>query len=196
MQELPLQDIIKAHTDGLWAHAQEFLPMIRFFLLYREGPVSPERLATTMQWVPSEMEAFLNASGLIVNDHGLIQPVVGGGCALDTFLLALLTGQPVYVTRTCPATGRRIHLTVTEQGIQEVDPPGVVLSLRLPHTETTASNVQATICAYGHFFADRDVASTWPDLHPEAVVLSVEEAFQVACAISDAARNAAQKAEK
>lgn len=188
MQDISLQDIIKAHTDVFSAHAQEFLPMICFLLLHREGPVSPERLATAMHWTRAEVEAFLHASGLVVNDHRTIQIMPGGGCALDTLLLALLTGQPAHVVRTCPASGRPIRLTVTEQGINELDPPGTVLSLRLPNAETNVSNTQATICTYGHFFADREAASTWPGLHPEAVLLSGEDAFHVACAIANTAR--------
>lgn len=196
MQDLSLQDIIKAHTEALSAHAQGFLPMIRFLLLHREGPVEPARLAGAMQWTPREGEVFLQAHGLVINDHGAIERGRRSGCALDRLLDALLTGQPVHVVRTCPASGRLIHLTVTEQGIQELDPPGTVLSLRPPNAETTASNANATVCAYGHFFANREAASTWSGLHPGAVVLSVEEAFQVARAIANAARKVAEEGDK
>lgn len=195
MLDIPLQEIITAHINALAADAEEFLPMIRLLLLLGEGPVSPRRLASAMHRTTSETEAFLQSSGLMVDASGNIQMVAGAGCALDTLLFPLLTGQLTRVVSTCPATGKEIRLTVTPEGIEDLDPQGAVLSLRLPGSETRACNVQATICAYGHFFVDREYASTWPDLHPEAVLLSVEDAARLAHEIANAARWYAEKAE-
>lgn len=193
MLHIPLQEVITAHTDALAAHAEGFLPMIRFLFLQRSGPVSPDRLATAMHWTPSEVEAFLHASGLVLDDRGTIQTVAGSGCALDTLLFSMLTGHATRVVSTCPATGKEICLTVTPQGIESLDPQGVVLSLLLPSRETSASNAQETICSYGHFFVDQEHASTWPGLHPEAVLLSIEDAAHLASALANAARRYAEK---
>jgi len=195
MVDIPLQDIITAHTDALAAHAEGFLPMIRFLLLQGSGPVSPERLATAMHWTRSEVEAFLHSSGLVIEASGNIQTVAGSGCALDTLLFSMLTGRSTRVVSTCPATGKEIRLTVTPQGIEDLDPKAAVLSLRLPSLETSASNAGETICSYGHFFVDREHASTWPGLHPEAVLLSVEDAGPLAREIANAARRYAEKME-
>lgn len=193
MVDVPLQDVIAAHIDTLAAHGEEFLPMIRLLLLLGEGPVSPERLAADMHTTRAEAEAFLQAAGLVVDAEGNIQMVAGAGCALDTLLFPLLTGRSVPVFSTCPATGRPIRLTVTPDGIADLDPASVVLSLRLPGPETHADTVQTTICAYGHFFADREHAATWPPLHPEAVLLSVADAAQLAHEIATAARGYAEQ---
>jgi len=194
MLDIPLQEVITAHTDALAAPASGFLPMIRFLFLQRSGPVSPDRLATAMHWTPSEGEAFLHASGLVLDDRGTIQTVAGSGCALDTLLFSMLTGHSTHVVSTCPATGKEIRLTVTPQGIEDLDPQGAVLSLRLPGPATNASNAGETICVYGHFFVDREHASAWPDLHPEAVLLSVEDAARLAEALASAARRYAEQA--
>jgi hypothetical protein len=193
MVHIPLQEVIIAHTDALAAHSEGFLPMICFLLLQRSGPVSPDRLATAMHWTPSEVEAFLHASGLVLDDRGTLQTVAGSGCALDTLLFSMLTGHATRVVRTCPATGKQIRLTVTDAGTLDLDPQGAVLSLRLPGPATNASNAGETICAYGHFFVDREHASAWPDLHPEAVLLSVEDAVTLASALATAARRYAEK---
>jgi hypothetical protein len=193
MLDIPLQEVIDAHTDALTAHAEGFLPMIRFLLLQRSGLVSPDRLAIAMHWTPSEGEAFLHASGLVIDDRGTIQTVAGSGCALDTLLFSMLTGHATPVVRTCPATGKQIRLTVTPQGIEDLDPQCVVLSLRLPSLETNAWNAGETICAYGHFFVDQEHASTWPGLHSEAVLLSVEDAVHLAREIANTARRYAEK---
>lgn len=188
MSPLTLQEIITAHTDALAAHAEGFLPVIRLLLLQGAGPVPPERLATAMHWTPLEGEAWRNASGLVVDTEGNIQVRAGSGCALDTLLLPMLTGHAARVVSTCKATGRQIRLTATPEGIRDLDPPSAVLSLRLPSLETNASNAQASICAYGHYFVDRQAASTWLGLHPEAVLLSVEDAAHLAREIANASR--------
>ena len=172
MVDLPLQDIITAHTDALSAHAQEFLPTIRLLLLQGSGPVSPEQLATVMQWTRSEVGAFLRSSGLA----------------------PMLTGRSTRMDSTCPATGKEIRLTATPHGVEDMAPEGAVLSLRLPSLETSAGNAGETICAYGHFFVDREHASTWPGLHPDAVLLSVADAAHLAREIANAARRHAEKA--
>jgi hypothetical protein len=100
------------------------------------------------------------------------------------------------VLSTCPATGRQIRLTITaEARIEDLDPQAAVLSLRLPSETTNVCNVRETVCHYGHFFVDREHASTWPGLHPEAVLLSVEEGAQLAREIASAARTYMEKAE-
>lgn len=50
------------------------------------------------------------------------------------------------------------------------------------------------MCHYGHFFADRKSASTWPDLHPEAVLLSPEDAAHLAREIANVSLMYAEKA--
>jgi len=195
MPQPTLHEIITAHTDALAVHAEEFLPTIRLLLLQGAGPVSPERLATAMRWTTLEVEAFLHSSGLVVGDEGNIQMGAGTGCALDTLLAPMLTGHATHVVSTCLATGKQIHLTATPHGVEDLDPEGAVLSLRLPSSETSASNAPATICAYGHFFVDREAASTWPGLHPEAVLLSVGDAARLAQALASATRRYAEKAE-
>jgi len=195
MRELPLHDIIAAHTVALAAHADEFLPMIRYLLLLGEGPVTPERLASVLRWTRPQAEAFLQASSLTVDDEGDLQMVADAGCALDRLLAPMLTGRSAHVISTCPASGRPIRLTATPQGADDLDPPGAVVSLRLPGPETSAETVQSAICAYGHFFVDRERAATWPRLHPEALLLSVASATHLARAIADAAVGYAESAQ-
>ena len=159
MFDVPLQEVITAHTDALAVSAEGFLPMIRFLFLQRSGPVSPDRLATAMHWTPLEVEAFLHASDFVIDDRGDLQTVAGSECALNTLLVSMLTGRSSHVVSPCPASGKEIRLTVTPQGVEDLDPQGAVLSLRLPSSATSARNAGETICAYGHFFVDREHAS-------------------------------------
>jgi hypothetical protein len=187
MQDLSLQEMITAHTALLAKHLEEFLPLIRLLRLLGKGPVSPEEVATMMHGKPQQVEELLHLWGLVVDAEGAMQTVAGSGCALDTLLFPMLTGRSSSVVATCPATGRQFRLRVTEHTIEDLDPPGAVLSLRLPGETTDAENVQATICTHGHFFVDREQASAWPGLHPETVLLPVEEAAHLARALAEAA---------
>ena len=196
MKGLSLPDIIAAHTRTLVDHLEEFLPLIRLLLLLGEGPISLEQVATMMHWTPQQVEEILQVWGLVVDAEGVMQTGASAGCALDALLVPLLSGRSSQVSATCPATGKLIRLTVTKDGIQDLEPTSAVLSLRLPGEATTADNVQATICAYGHFFVDREHASTWPGLYPEAVLLSVEEAAHLARAIAEAACGYAAEVQK
>lgn len=209
MVDIPLQDIITAHTDALAAHAEEFLPMIRLLLLLGKGSVSREQLATAMRLSREEVEAFVQSAHLVVDMDGTLhlapgphqiqldgdEPFTMAGCALDTLLFSMLTGRSARVVSTCPATGTQVSLTVTPQGILDLNPHAAVVSLRLPGETTNACNTRETICAYGHFFVDRESASTWPGLHPEAVLLSAEDAAHLAREIANASRRYAEKTE-
>jgi alkylmercury lyase len=207
MRDIPLQDVITAHTGNAASdQLEEFLPLARFLLLRGSGPVSPERLATALHCPRAEVGALLQSSGLVIGPDGYIHLAPGphqiqldgetlsGWCALDTLLFPLLMGHATRVTSACAATGRPIRLTVTEHGITDLEPQAAVLSLRLPGETTEVENVQETICAYGHFFVDREHAATWPGLHPEAALLSVEEAARLAREIANVVRGYAEKA--
>ncbi len=209
MVQIPWQEIITAHTDALAHHYEEFVLLIRLLrLLGEETSVSPEHLATTTHHTREEIEAFLQSTDLVVCRDGTIdlspdphliqleKKTLTGACALDTLVYPVLLGCSAHVLSTCPATGRQIRLTVTAKArIEDLDPKATVLSLRLPDETTNVCNVRETVCHHGHFFVDREHASTWPGLHPEAVLLSVEEGVQLAREIASAARTYMEKAE-
>ena len=202
MLQIPMQEIITAHTDTLSNHYEEFVLLIRLLrLLGEETSVSPEHLATATHHTRAEVEAFLQSTDLVVCRDGTIdlspdphliqleKKTLTVACALDTLVYPVQLGRWAHVLSTCPATGRQIRLTVTAQErIEDLDPQSAVLSLRLPG-ETT------NVCHYGHFFVDREHASTWPGLHPEAVLLSVEEGAHLAREIANASRRYMEKAE-
>lgn len=209
MLQIPMQEIITAHTDTLSNHYEEFVLLIRLLrLLGEETSVSPEHLATATHHTRAEVEAILQSTDLVVCRDGTIdlspdphliqleKKTLTVACALDTLVYPVLLGRWAHVLSTCPATGRQIRLTVTAQErIEDLDPQSAVLSLRLPGETTNVCNVRETVCHYGHFFVDREHASTWPGLHPEAVLLSVEEGAQLAHEIARAACNYMEKVE-
>ncbi len=115
-----------------------------------------------------------------VNGHQLF-----AWCALDTLFLPALLRQSAQVESACPATGAKIELTVTPEGIATVDPPETVLSIVIPDVTPRCevgakSGPQGPVCSTMHFFSSYEAASTWLVAHPGVTILSVDEAWQLA----------------
>ena len=116
-------------------------------------------------------------------------------CALDTLFLPRLLGKTAEVESHCPVTGQAIRLRVSTERVETVSPPGVVVSLVSVDgcsnenrcddgTTETASRrslfgARGSFCSRVHFFSSRAVAQHWLSDHPEAVVVSLEEAFKI-----------------
>ncbi len=205
-----MQKAIKAHEDFFVANKEQFQLFLPLWRLLTEGkPVEPIRLATEAHRSLEEIQALLQFSEAEVDQQGRF---VGFGlslrptpiqfhlgeqtfytwCALDALSLPAMLGRTAHVVSMCPATGTPIRLTVTPTRIEHLEPASAVVSVRLPGEETNICSVQEDICNDGHFFfVSHDVASTWPSLHPKAVLLSVEEAAELGRALASAIRSIA-----
>lgn len=197
MLQLTLQEIIKTHADFLALHQEEFRLLFHLQRLLARGmPVSPEQLATVSHRSPEEIQALFQSSNTEFDQEGNIvgfglslQPTphqfhlgektLYGWCALDTLAFPALLGRTARVVSSCPATGADIRLTVTPERIEHLEPVSAVISARLAGADTDFCDVRGVICNYGHFFVSREVASAWPSLHPQAVLLPVEEAAEL-----------------
>lgn len=92
----------------------------------------------------------------------------------------MVLGQRAEITSPCPVSGVLVRLTVTPQGIARLDPPGVLVSLVVPDAAAACRDVRGAFCGHVHFFAGPDAGAAWCATHPEATLLSVEDAFTVA----------------
>jgi len=204
-----LQKSIKAHEDFMVAHSEEFRLSLPLWRLLAEGkPVSPGELATASRRSLPELQALVQTSDMRVDQAGNIlayglslQPTAHQlhlgeqalytWCALDALVFPALLGRAARVISSCPVTGRAIRLTVTPEAVLDLEPAGAVVSIHLPGEDTDICNVQEDICNDGFFFVSHEVASTWPSLHPKAVLLSVEEAAQLGRVFASAIRSQA-----
>src|SRR2546422_982072 len=128
-----LQDAIKAHEDFFVANKEQFQLFLPLWRLLTEGkPVEPVRLATEAHRSLEEIQAFLHASDVRVDQEGHIiglglsfQPTrhqfhlgeqtLYTWCALDTLAFPALLGRTARVISSCPVTGQEIRLTVTPE---------------------------------------------------------------------------------
>lgn len=99
-------------------------------------------------------------------------------CAFDTVLFPPSLRVPAQVQSMCPTTGHLITFVATPEGvIKELTPTSAVLSLILPAKRSDC--VRGTFCEQSLFFQSEQAASPFLAAHPEAVLLSVEEAASV-----------------
>ena len=99
-------------------------------------------------------------------------------CAFDTLLFPPFLHLEAQVESTCPVTGQPITFVATPEGvIRDLSPASGVMSLIVPAQR--ADCTRATFCQQSLFFQSKQAASAFLAAHPEALLLSVEEAAYV-----------------
>jgi alkylmercury lyase len=168
-----------------------FVPALRELATGR--PVEPEQLAA-LAGVPVEQTLELlrqapsewDSSGTRLVGLGLTsQPTphrfqVGGHslytwCAVDALIFPLLIGAPAHVQSPCAATGELIHIDLTPDGVQHVEPSSAVVSVVTPDIDI--SEVRQASCVPQNFFRSAEAATQWHTGHPEALLLPVADLF-------------------
>ncbi len=155
-------------------------------------------LADVEQRLATWPAIFRNAEGAVVGFLGLASDELshhrleanGAGaawawCAFDTLIITRVLGTTVRVTSQCPVTQRTVRLTVTPEGVVDVDPATAVMSM-LPPDQASFDDAITTLCHYIHFFASRDAAESWARERRNTFVVSVEDAFEIGRQMTDA----------
>ena len=104
--------------------------------------------------------------------------VLHAWCAFDPLFIVPLLGEPARVASTCPETGRPVSLTITSDGVTDVDPPGAVVSFLIP-TKPWGNDVIRSFCHYVLYLASEEAGRRWNATQPGTLLLSVEQAFEV-----------------
>ncbi len=100
-------------------------------------------------------------------------------CAFDTLMYPALLGKPAQVASTCPISGEHIAFHVTPDGVDAVHPAQTVMSLVPPPASQTHRCDRAQFCEQSFFFASPEAATTWQAMHPDALMLSVEDGYRL-----------------
>lgn len=170
-------------------------PLLRPLLqLVAEGePVPLDRLADVAGLPLDQVEARLRAQpGVDWDDDGRLlgfgltqrptqhrfvlgDRVLYAFCAADTLIFPVMLGRPAVVESVCATTGAPIRLEITPDTVTSVDPPTAVVSqVRLCAGIT---DIRASVCDQGHFYATADAAEAWRRDHPDGDVVSIAEFF-------------------
>jgi len=103
-------------------------------------------------------------------------------CALDALLFPVLLGRQASIESPCRDTGDPMHIEVSPAGIEMVEPPSAVVSIVAARD---VANIRSVGCDNTHFFTSPEAASRWLEKHPEATILSAEEAFRLGRLIAE-----------
>ncbi len=130
---------------------------------------------------------FFGIMGLSLNDTPHRFYVNGtrmsAWCAQDTLFLPTMLDQTATVESNSPVSGERVRLTVSPRGVEEVDPPGAVVSMVIVDPDNPdMGSVEAMWGAFCHhifFFASREEAERWAAGRDDIEILSVEEAHEL-----------------
>jgi len=163
----------------------------------RGKPVAPATLRAALQVNQNELEQRLaklpsdvefdragNIVGLGVTLVPTSHRVQTGGkllytwCAFDTVLLPPQLDVQAQVQSTCPVTGQPITFVATPEGtVLDLLPAGSVMSLIVP--AELGDCTRSTFCQRSLLFRSDQAAATFLADHPDALLLSVEEAAHV-----------------
>jgi len=172
--------------------------------LARGEPVTIAQLAGALGTPTDAVEAFTKDSALSafvdVGEGGRIRGFFGPSvkptrhqfrfngrklwawCAPDTLEHPELLGGPTAVESRDPETDQVIRLTVSPAGVGDVEPTGVVVSMRRPEKwdwdATSAAQIMSSACHFHFFFASRESGERWVAKHPDTFLLSLEEVFE------------------
>jgi alkylmercury lyase len=189
----------KTMTEWIGRDAARFTaPMIR---LVAEGrPVALESVAAESGVFVEEIESWLRAQpGTDWDDRGRLlgfgltqRPtrhrytmdgrVLFTFCAADTLIFTPILGRPASVESNCPTTGETIRVELTPRAVTSVDPTMAVVS-QVHLACGAASNIRASLCDHGHFFASDSAAQPWLRAHPDGDVRPVGEFFDIALGV-------------
>lgn len=167
--------------------------------LVKGHPVQRDAFAATLGWSAERLTALLEQEPCTeYDDDG---NVIGYGvtlretahafevdgqrlytwCALDALMFPVMIGKTARVFSRCPATGLSVSLTVTPEGVRDVEPTSSVVSLPLLEA---AQNIRSSFCCHVNFYAS--VSAAPRSMHQGMELVCVEDAFRLGRLIADA----------
>ena len=142
-------------------------------------------VATLAGWPNVERDAH----GRVIAFSGLtLRPTahrldVGGQelhawCAWDTLFLPTIIGGRASVHSHCPLTDTPVRLSVDHDGVRAAEPKAIGVSFPAPDA-TRCEDIRATFCCQVRFLAGPRAADRWLADHDGALVLSLDDAFEL-----------------
>lgn len=181
------------HTSG----ASVFFPIYRqvLRLLSNGKPVTPQGIGEAIGTSRHEAAKFLrklpnaelDARGNLVGMGLTLNPtphkfIVNNRtlytwCALDALIFPALIDKPAHVESPCPVTGSKVMVDVSPNKVIHLHPSRAMVSLVIPDDHEL--DVRQAFCENVHFFYSSVAGSQWLVKHPNGVIVSVREAFEV-----------------
>ncbi len=211
MQHPPLETIAARLSELLHCGQEDLCrPIIQH--VARGKPITKADLQISLHLSPDELEQRLADLPDTEFDHR--GNIVGWGvtllptshqfqldgkalytwCAFDTVLFPPSLQRSAQVQSSCAQTRHRITFVATPEGVvKDLTPSGSVMSLIEPSERSEC--VRDIFCSQSLFFQSEQAASTFLSTHPEAMLLSIEEAALVGRWVAQSRFTETQEAE-
>ena len=98
-------------------------------------------------------------------------------CAFDTLFLPQLLGGNARVSSSCPVTDAEVRVSVTKDGLEDIQPNGAVMSFVMPEVENCCADLRGAFCNHVNFLASRQAGAGWLEQNTDAAILSLDDAF-------------------
>jgi alkylmercury lyase len=104
-------------------------------------------------------------------------------CAWDTLFIPLLLDQEATVESASPLSKEVVRVTVSPDGIKQVNPSGAVVSVVVLDPDNgqvkSVQEAWSQFCHQVYFFASREEAERWAEGKDDIEILTVDEAFEL-----------------
>jgi alkylmercury lyase len=98
---------------------------------------------------------------------------------LNGEIFPVILKQSARVESPCPVSSVIVQLTVTLDGVKDLEPASTVVSIVIPKASEACCDVRGAFCNQVHFFRSSEEASAWLAGHPGAMIFTVDEAYQL-----------------
>lgn len=148
-------------------------------------------------WTSAWPAVFLDEDGAVTGFFGLTCDdgfshrfdVAGVGtawtwCTYDPLFIARVLNVTALVTSHCPVTGVEVRLTVTPEGVADVQPSTAVMSM-MPPDLASFDDIIKTLCHFIWLFASPEAADEWTSGNPHTFVVPIEQGFEIGRRMTD-----------
>ncbi len=177
---------------------EQTISLTLYRLLAAGEPVANERLARMVGLPVESVEGILNRwFGVYRDDTGAITAYWGltlnptrhrlhigdrvlyTWCAWDSLFLPMLLNEAAQIESVCHETGTDVRLAVSPHKIGAAEPEALTVSFVLPDTAAVHADIIASFCRYVHFFRSSDAGRQWVARTTGALLLSLDDAFEL-----------------
>lgn len=179
------EDRLARYLESVWPSSLSRAARLNLLALYRgiaagaDGGLPAPHPELPAAWL--ERDARGRLAGVAGLSRAPTRHVIGTSrlilyawCAFDCMFLPAVLGRRLDVESRCPASGRKIELSVSASGVERVSPPGAVISFVTPDAAAVEQRLRTVFCCHVRFVDSE--ASALAQLPPGATLVTPEMA--------------------